>query len=68
MLGDSESEADWRESFAWLKSRDLRDVDIVVSDRHGGIHNLLGRNVAKRLFWALLVVIDEASRPERLNI
>ncbi|OOR32559.1 IS256 family transposase, partial [Bacillus cereus] len=27
MIGDSESEASWRAFFAWLKSRDLRDLD-----------------------------------------
>ncbi|MBX5437132.1 MAG: IS256 family transposase [Alicyclobacillaceae bacterium] len=37
MLGDSESEASWREFFSWLKSRDLRGVDIVVSDSHSGL-------------------------------
>ncbi len=37
MLGDSESEASWSEFFSWLKSRDLRGVDIVVSDSHSGL-------------------------------
>ncbi|WP_206923149.1 transposase, partial [Alicyclobacillus suci] len=37
MIGDSESEASWRAFFAWLKSRDLRDLDIVVSDSHAGL-------------------------------
>ncbi|KWW96714.1 transposase [Hydrogenibacillus schlegelii] len=37
MLGDSESEASWREFFAWLKNRGLRGVDVVVSDSHGGL-------------------------------
>jgi len=37
MLGDSESEASWTEFFSWLKGRDLRGVDIVVSDSHGGL-------------------------------
>jgi putative transposase len=37
MVGDSESEASWREFFAWLKSRDLRGVDFVVSDSHAGL-------------------------------
>lgn len=37
MLGDSESEASWTEFFSWLKSRDLRGVDIVVSDNHSGL-------------------------------
>ncbi|GIM44723.1 IS256 family transposase [Collibacillus ludicampi] len=39
MLGDSESEASWTEFFSWLKSRDLRGVDIVVSDSHSGLVN-----------------------------
>ena len=37
MLGDSESEASWREFFSWLKSRELRGVDVIVSDHHGGL-------------------------------
>jgi transposase-like protein len=37
MLGDSESEASWSEFFSWLKSRDLRGVDIIVSDSHSGL-------------------------------
>lgn len=37
MLGDSESEVSWTEFFTWLKSRDLRGVDIVVSDSHRGL-------------------------------
>lgn len=37
MIGDSESESSWREFFAWLKARDLRGVDIVVSDSHAGL-------------------------------
>jgi putative transposase len=37
MLGDSESEASWSEFFSWLKSRDLRGVDVIVSDHHGGL-------------------------------
>jgi len=37
MIGDSESEASWREFFAWLKSRDLRGLDIVISDSHAGL-------------------------------
>jgi putative transposase len=37
MLGNSESESSWREFFAWLKSRDLRGVDMVVSDSHSGL-------------------------------
>lgn len=37
MLGDSESEASWTEFFSWLQGRDLRGVDIVVSDSHSGL-------------------------------
>lgn len=37
MIGDSESTASWSEFFTWLKSRDLRGVDIVVSDSHSGL-------------------------------
>jgi len=37
MLGDSESEASWSEFFSWLKGRDLRGTDIVVSDSHSGL-------------------------------
>jgi transposase-like protein len=37
MIGDSESTASWSEFFSWLKSRDLRGVDIVVSDSHSGL-------------------------------
>ena len=37
ILGDSESEASWAEFFSWLKQRDLRGVDVVVSDIHSGL-------------------------------
>jgi transposase-like protein len=37
MLGDSESETSWSEFFAWLKSRYLRGVELIVSDNHGGL-------------------------------
>ena len=37
MLGDSESEASWSQFFYWLKSRNLRGVERVVSDDHGGL-------------------------------
>ncbi len=37
MLGDSESEASWSAFFLWLKGRDLRGTDIVVSDSHSGL-------------------------------
>jgi len=38
-LGDSESERSWVEYFVWLKGRGLSDVDLVVSDAHGGLVN-----------------------------
>lgn len=42
MTGDSESEFSWSEFFAWLKSRNLRGVDLVVSDDHRGlVHTLV---------------------------
>lgn len=37
MLGDSESETSWSEFFSWLKNRNLRGVDLVVSDDHRGL-------------------------------
>ena len=37
MLGVSESEASWSEFYYWLKSRDMRGVDVIVSDHHGGL-------------------------------
>ena len=36
-LGDSETEATWREIFQWLKDRGLKGVDYVVSDAHQGL-------------------------------
>jgi hypothetical protein len=33
MLGDTESEASWSEFFGLLKSRGLKGVDMIVSDR-----------------------------------
>jgi transposase-like protein len=36
-LGDSESETSWTSLFTWLKRRGLHDVDLVVSDEHGGL-------------------------------
>ena len=36
-LGDSESERSWMGFFTWLKGRGLADVDLVVSDHHGGL-------------------------------
>lgn len=37
MLGDSESKDSWTAFFKWLKGRDLRGVDIIVSDSHSGL-------------------------------
>jgi len=37
VLGDRESEASWREFFSWLKDRNLRGVELVVSDDHKGL-------------------------------
>lgn len=37
LVGDSESEESWKEFFSWLKSRDLRGVDFVISDSHAGL-------------------------------
>lgn len=50
MLGDSESEASWSEFFAWLKSRDLRGVDLIVSDHHGGLVRAV-RNHFQGVTW-----------------
>ncbi len=36
-IGDSESEAFWRETFNWLKQRGLKGVVLVVSDDHSGL-------------------------------
>jgi transposase-like protein len=36
-IGDSESEAFWRETFVWLKKRGLKGVVYVVSDDHNGL-------------------------------
>ena len=44
MLGDSESEASWSQFFSWLKSRNLRGVDLVVSDGHSGLVKAVRRH------------------------
>lgn len=36
-IGDSESEAFWRETFDWLKHRQLKGVRYLVSDDHNGL-------------------------------
>ncbi len=42
-LGDSESEATWREVFAELKRRGVNGVELVTSDAHKGLRAALGR-------------------------
>lgn len=37
MIGDSESEASWNQFFSWLKNRNLRGVEFVISDDHSGL-------------------------------
>src|SRR5690606_30417820 len=44
MIGDSESEATWSEFFRWLTERGLHNVDLVVSDHHGGLVNAVKRH------------------------
>lgn len=44
MVGDSESEASWTAFFTWLKDRDLRGLDLVVSDNHRGLVNAVQRS------------------------
>jgi len=44
MLGDSESEASWSEFFLWLKNRNLRGVDLIVSDDHKGLVKAVRQN------------------------
>lgn len=36
-MGDSESEAFWKDTFDWLKARGLLGVQLVVSDHHKGL-------------------------------
>ena len=36
-IADSESEDSWCDFFAGLKARGLKDVDLIVSDNHGGL-------------------------------
>lgn len=40
-LGDSESEQTWTQLFKGLKTRGLKDVDLVISDNHSGLVNAL---------------------------
>ena len=37
MIGDSESEASWNQFFSWLKNRNLRGVEFIISDDHSGL-------------------------------
>lgn len=50
MLGDSESEASWSEFFSWLKNRNLRGVELVVSDDHSGLVKAV-RNHFQGITW-----------------
>lgn len=50
MLGDSESEESWSEFFSWLKSRNLRGVELVVSDDHRGLVKAI-RNHFQGITW-----------------
>jgi putative transposase len=45
MVGDSESEASWTAFFTWLKSQDLRGLDLVVSDDHRGLVNAVRQSI-----------------------
>ena len=40
-IANSESQQSWLETFRWLKSRGLRDVEVVVSDAHTGLVDAL---------------------------
>jgi transposase-like protein len=43
-IGDSESDSFWRETFAWLKDRGIKDVAFVTSDDHRGMVKALNRS------------------------
>ena len=43
-IGDSESDSFWRETFAWLKDRGVKDVAFVTSDDHRGMVKALNRS------------------------
>jgi len=43
-IGDSESEAFWKETFDWLKERGLNGVRFVVSDEHAGLVKAVRRS------------------------
>ena len=42
-VADGESEEAWSDFFAGLKARGLQDVDLVVSDNHGGLKKAIQR-------------------------
>ncbi len=42
-IADGESEEAWSDFFAELKARGLKDVDLVVSDSHGGLKRAIHR-------------------------
>lgn len=43
-LGNSETEESWSKFFKNLKARELKEIDIVISDNHGGLVNALERH------------------------
>ncbi|SHE62061.1 IS256 family transposase [Alkalibacter saccharofermentans] len=43
-VADSESETSWSEFFESLKQRGLVDVDLIVSDNHGGLVNAIKKH------------------------
>ena len=43
-IGDCESEAFWKDTFDWLKSRGLHGVCLVVSDEHAGLVKAVRRS------------------------
>jgi len=49
-IGDSESDSFWRETFAWLKDRGIKDVAFVTSDDHRGMVKALTRSF-QGLMW-----------------
>jgi len=42
-IGDSESEAFWKDTFDWLKDRGLKGIKWVISDHHKGLMNAAQR-------------------------
>jgi|GEM_PF-6330148 len=43
-LGNSETEESWSKFFKDLKARELKEIDIVISDNHGGLANAVERH------------------------